>query len=197
MTRRGDLKPQPDGADPDPDERGSAAASTRASSGSSVFRADSRVYLVLTGIAGGLFSLGLYAFFKTSGDPSLYVPLALVLGVYGMAILWLRRFEIRIEDRQLIFQSLFRGRQALSFDTIESVELKLDLTARGGPLKLVAEPKVSTRERAMVINAKVFPREAIGAVLALGESLSHANSHGLEDGVAAKLFRKILERRKG
>ena len=112
-----------------------------------------------------------------------------------MAILWLRRFEIRIENRQLIFQSLFRGRQALSFDAIENVELKLDLTARGGPLKLVAEPKAATRERAMMINAKVFPREAIGAVLALGESLSHANSHGLEGGVAAKLYRKILDRR--
>lgn len=122
-----------DGDDPGADGQCFGAALTRAPNGSSVFRADPRVYLILTGIAGGLFGLGLYVFLRSDGDPSLYAPLGLVLGVYGVAILWLRAFEIRIENRQLVFQSLFRGRRASSFDLMETVELKLTSPLEAAP----------------------------------------------------------------
>lgn len=108
---------------------------------------------------------------------------------YGFT--WLISFQIVITPTELIFRSLFQGRQSIKFDEIKKVRLAWKLWRTGkGPWRLVVEPREnSARKKALDINAKVFSRAAIDAVLDLGARVAETDDGGLRDGIVMKALR--------
>ena|ERR1700722_6325239 len=140
-----------------------------------------------------------------------YIPILLCLALWGnwyvgrviskdgvfvasiaevFALAWLISFRIVITPSELIFRSLFRGGNKISHNEIRKVRLawKFWRTA-GGPLLLIVEPKESGKKRELIINAKVFSKEAIDAVLNLGERFGESDDGGLRDGIVWKTLR--------
>ncbi|HEX3716707.1 MAG TPA: hypothetical protein VH595_01960 [Verrucomicrobiae bacterium] len=118
------------------------------------------------------------------------IPLAgvLVAGIVsGYSFAWLVSFKIVITPAELVFRSLFRGKQSIKHNQIKIV--RLEWKAQKGPLRLVVEPKESNGARKLDINAKVFSRAAIDAVLELGSRVAKADDGGLRDGIVLKSWR--------
>ncbi|HZR19736.1 MAG TPA: hypothetical protein VFE51_20795 [Verrucomicrobiae bacterium] len=117
--------------------------------------------------------------------------LAFAIGSSGLAFAWLFSFRIALTSSEVRFRSLFRGQQSIRHDQIQRVRLTWSLR-RGlrGPLRLVIEPRTGSAFRELDINAKVFSRAAIKAVLDLGTRVAESDDGGLRDGVVVKGLRK-------
>lgn len=150
-----------------------------------VFRASPSSYLIMGGILGGIFAFTLWATLFT--HPSFWKGAATFGLAFAFALLWLGAFEIRIGDGELRLRSLFGGVKQIACDEILGVRLGFDLRTNGGPLRLFVEQKNGSTTS---INAKVFSREAIRAVLDLGESRARADAADLEDGVVMRAVRR-------
>jgi hypothetical protein len=122
--------------------------------------------------------------------PATMVVLGLCVAAAVMTWVWLRSFEIRITNDELVFRSLLGGEQRTRHDQILKVRLGLDLSGRGGILRLSIEARGGGQTPPMAINAKVFSREAIRAVLELGERVATVDSGGLEDGIVMRAARR-------
>lgn len=117
--------------------------------------------------------------------------------VSGFAFAWLFSFRIVITPTEVRFRSLFRGQQSLRHDQIRKVRLTWNLRNRTrGPWQLVIEPRTGSSGRELSINAKVFSKAAIDAVLDLGARVAEADDGGLRDGVAMKTLREWKQNRK-
>ena len=105
-----------------------------------------------------------------------------------MGLVWLFRFRITITQTELIFRSLMHGTQRVKHGEIKKIHLawKLWRTTRP-PFRLVVERRDD--KKPMEINAKVFSREAIDAVLDLGARVAEADDDGLRDGIIMKSLR--------
>jgi hypothetical protein len=123
------------------------------------------------------------------------VALLVAVGVSGFALAWLSSFKIVLTPTEVVFRSLFRGRHSLRHDEIGIVRLAWNLRSARGPLRLVVEPR-DDGVRALEINAKVFSKTAIDAVLELGGKVAQADDGGLRDGVVARSVRQWKERKK-
>lgn len=150
------------------------------------FRVAVSSYVVLGGIFGAMFAFTMYATFFT--HPSFWKAAASAGVVLIFVLIWLAAFEIRISDDELRLRSLFGGVKRISHDDIRNVRLGFDLRSNGGPLRLFIEPKINNIPT-ISINAKVFSREAIRAVLDLGARVATVDAGGLEDGVVARAGR--------
>jgi hypothetical protein len=115
----------------------------------------------------------------------------------GFGFAWLISFRIVITPTELIFHSLFRGKQTIKHDEIKKVRLAWNFwRTRKSPLRLVVEPHEGNGVKTLDINAKVFSREAIDAVLNLGEQVAEVDDGGLRDGIILKSLRDRERRKK-
>ncbi|HEY2093500.1 MAG TPA: hypothetical protein VGJ81_16610 [Thermoanaerobaculia bacterium] len=89
---------------------------------------------------------------------------ALVAVAAVFCFTWIARFRIVITEEMLYFRSLFRSAQVPRI-AIRSAHVRFRASASGGPLRLVVKYDGGGE---IDINAKVFSREAIEAVLSLG-----------------------------
>jgi hypothetical protein len=125
------------------------------------------------------------------------VALAVAIATSGFGFAWLISFQIAITPTELIFRSLFRGTQSIRHDEIKIVRLAWKLwRTRKGPLRLVVEPREGSQKKELDINAKVFSRAAIDAVLDLGARVAEADDGGLRGGVVLKTLRDWKRRKK-
>jgi hypothetical protein len=117
--------------------------------------------------------------------------------VSGFAFAWLFSFRIIITPTEVRFRSLFRGQQSIQHNQIQKVQLAWNLRNRTrGPFQLIIEPRVDSGVRKLTINAKVFSKAAIDAVLDLGARVAKADDGGLRDGVVMRTWRDWKENRK-
>ncbi len=65
-----------------------------------------------------------------------------------------------------------------------------------GPLRLIIEPRKDSSVKQLDINAKVFSKKAIDAVLELGARVAEADDGGLRDGIVLKSLHDLKQRRK-
>ncbi len=124
--------------------------------------------------------------------------LLIAIVVASFAFAWLISFRIVITPTELIFRSLFRGKQSIKHGEIKKVRLAWNFwRTRKGPLRLVVEPREGNRAKKLDINAKVFSRAAINAVLDLGAQVAEADDGGLRDGIVMKSLRNWKRHKKG
>jgi hypothetical protein len=125
------------------------------------------------------------------------VALSIAIAVSGFGFAWLACFCITITPTELIFRSLFRGSCSLKYNDIKKVRLAWKLwRSRKGPLSLIVEPHEDSQKKVLDINAKVFSREAIDAVLDLGARVAEADDGGLRDGIVLKTLHDRKHRNK-
>ena len=123
--------------------------------------------------------------------------LVIATAASGFAMAWLFSFRIVITPTELTFRSLFRGQQTLKHEEIKIVRFTWKFwQTKKGPLRLVVEPRDGSTKAKLEINAKVFSREAINAVLDLGARVGHADDGGLRDGIVLKTLRDFKKRKK-
>jgi len=120
----------------------------------------------------------------------------MAVAVSGLGFAWLFSFRITITPTEIYFRSLFCGQQSIRHDQIQKVQLAWDFWGRTrGPLQLVIQPRTSGG-RELRINAKVFSKAAIDAVLDLGARVAEADDGGLRDGIVMRTFRQWKQGRK-
>ena len=121
--------------------------------------------------------------------------IAIVATAFGFA--WLISFRIVITPTELIFRSLFRGKRSIKHDEIKKVHLVWNFRqAIRPPMQLIVEPREGKKMKELAINAKVFSRAAIDAVLDLGARVAEADDGGLRDGIVLKTLRDRKQRKK-
>lgn len=126
-----------------------------------------------------------------------FTGLLLPIIISGYCFAWLASFKIVITPTELVFRSLFRGKRTIRHNEIKIVRLEWKFwRARKGPFQLVVEPKEPTGATRLDINAKVFSRAAIDAVLELGSQVAKADDGGLRDGIVLKSWLSWKEHRK-
>ena len=123
------------------------------------------------------------------------VGFAVAAAVSGFAVMWLGCFRIELTPDEMIFRSLFRGKRAIKHSEIKIVRLEWRFVASKGPLRLVVEPKDVSKMARLDINAKVFSKAAINAVLDLGSRVAQADDGGLKDGIVLKTIRSVRRSR--
>ena len=155
------------------------------------YRAGPQGYIIWSTIFGGLTALALWD--TVHRGPSFWEAVVVFAALWVFAIVWVAAFEIRITEDELMFRALFGGTKRIQRSQIRKVSLGFGLSAWGGPLRLCVHPKTRTAPR-LSINAKVFSREALRAVLDLGEQTSAADAEGLEHGVVMRTLRKRRRR---
>lgn len=156
------------------------------------FRAAISSYVIVGGVFGGMFGFTLYV--TLYRHPSFWKA-AVSFGTAFVAVLiWLFVFEIRITEDELRLRSLFGGVQGIKHSEIRKIRLGFDLRSDGGPLRLFVERKNGEMPTAS-INAKVFSRDTIRAVLDLGERVARSDAAGLEEGIVKRAIRKRRSRK--
>jgi hypothetical protein len=122
-------------------------------------------------LIGGLSCCALliaYADVSASGSLDALAVSFIFVSLLGFA--WLLSFQIELTPSEIIFRSLFRGRRRIRNDQIKKVSLTCDFRKRtSGPLQLIVEPRDHSIQQ-LKINAKVFSRAAVDAVLKRGRS---------------------------
>ena len=157
------------------------------------FRADLPAWILI----GGLSCLPWLIVWANATHGIDWSSLLIALLVSGFCFAWLTSFRIVITQTELSFRSLFQGKQTIKHDEIRKVRLAWKLwRARKGPLRLIVELREGNRIGELDINAKVFSRAAIDAVLHLGARVAEADDGGLREGIALKSVRDWKKRKK-
>jgi hypothetical protein len=126
---------------------------------------------------------------SASGKLELFDFCLVLASLFGFA--WLLSFQIVLTPSEIIFPSLFRGRRSIRNDEIKKVCLTCDFLRRAeGPWQLIIEAREHSIKD-LEINAKVFSRAAIDAVLERGGLVAEANDGGLREGVFLPAFREL------
>jgi len=142
-------------------------------------------------LVGGLSCLPWLAVWGSAWRRSDAAAFLIAVVVSGFAFAWLFSFRIVLTPTEVVFRSLSRGQRSIRHDQIKSVRLTWNLQRRTrGPMRLVIEPRDGSGARELDINAKVFSRAAIDAVLDLGARVDEADDGGLRDGVTARTLRE-------
>jgi hypothetical protein len=151
-----------------------------------VFRAGIHTYVAVT-LIGGLPAL--YGAWVAVKKPVAWEGTAVFGTFYVVLLIWAATFRIEITETELVFRSLIGGTKRVAHMDIEKIRLGIDLSGRGGILRLFVKTK-NRGAREISINAKVFRSEAVRAVLDLGRRVATAEDGGLEEGIVAKGVRK-------
>jgi hypothetical protein len=143
-------------------------------------------------LIGGLSCCALLiAYTDVSASGSLDALAVSFIFVSLLGFAWLLSFQIELTPSEIIFRSLFRGRRRIRNDQIKKVSLTCDFRKRtSGPLQLIVEPRDHSIQQ-LRINAKVFSRSAIDAVLKRGGLAAEADDGGLREGVFLPVFRGL------
>lgn len=161
--------------------------------GNTRYRAHLPVWLLF----GGLSCLLWLVVWGSSSHGLDITGFAVALTVSGFILAWLLSFRIVLTETEVQFRSLFRGRESIRHDQIKKVRLTWSLRWRArGPMRLVIEPRDGSSGGELSVNAKVFSRAAIEAVLAVGARVADVDDGGLRDGVVLRAVRKWKQRRK-
>jgi hypothetical protein len=156
------------------------------------FRADLRAWIFI----GGLSCFPWLIVWANSTRGFILVDWLFALAISGFGFAWLFSFSIVITPTEICFRSLFRGQQRIRHDQIQEVQLTWKFWNRmRGPLQLVINPR-NGGEGELSINAKVFSKTAINAVLDFGTSVATSDDGGLRDGVVVRTLRKQKPNRK-
>jgi hypothetical protein len=129
------------------------------------FKADLLAWLVAVCLPGLFFVLfAIMAAAERGWGPRLgLIGLGLSVVLFGAA--WVASFEIVLAP-----DSLFSGRRTIRRSDIMGVRFAWEIgNGLQGPLRVVIEPR-SAGQRSLSINAKVFSREAISAVVDLADA---------------------------
>lgn len=146
-------------------------------------------------LVGGLSTFPWFILWADSGRGVNWSSVIFPLIISGFSLVWLVSFKIAITENHLIFRSLFRGNRAIAYNDIRLVQLKWKFWTVGkGPLRLVVEPRDGTNMPILEINAKVFSRGAIDAVLDLGNKVARSDDNGLRHGIVAKTLQARKKR---
>ena len=123
--------------------------------------------------------------------------LALAAGVSAFSFGWLSSFRITLKPNEIVFRSLFGGRQSIPHGQVKRVRLAYSAgSSTRGPWRLVVEPQKSSGAEELNINAKVFSKAAINAVLDVGRRIAEADDGGLLDGIVVKKVRDSKRRKR-
>jgi hypothetical protein len=143
-----------------------------------------------------VFALGLSSFFAILlavigfFEPKLWMTVReTTIGVVicAVAFAWVRRFEIRITETELVFRSLFGGTERMTIEDVGKAELKWETgTGLQGPLRLVITPTKLSSQNRISINAKVFSRKAVVSVLDIARRNAQAGDSALLDGIVMR-----------
>lgn len=153
-----------------------------------VFRADLHTYVAMTFIGGVPTVYGTWVALQ---KPAAWELTVVAAAFYVFLLVWTGTFRIEITDTELLFRSIIGGTKRIAHGEIQKIRLGIDFSGRGGILRLC----VTTRNaEELSINAKVFSREAVRAVLDLGERVASADSGGLQNGVVARASGKRRSR---
>jgi hypothetical protein len=157
------------------------------------YRADLPAWILI----GGLSNLPWLIVWGNAGLGIHLTDLLIAIIATGVGFAWLVSFRIIITPTELVFRSLFRGKQTIKHDEIKEVRLAWNFwRTRKSPLRLVVEPREGSEIKKLDINAKVFSRGAIDAVLNLGAQVAKADDGGLRDGIVLKSLRDRERRKK-
>lgn len=157
------------------------------------YRADLHVWIFFCGLSG-LPWLIVWADAVHGIRPT---DLLIAIALSSFAVAWLVSFRIVITPEELIFRSLFRGKQSIKHGEIKKVRLAWKFwRTRKSPSRLIVEPREGNGAKKLDINAKVFSRAAIDAVLDLGAQVAEADDGGLRDGIVLKSLRGWKKRKK-
>jgi len=127
------------------------------------YRAAPSAFLVFGVMCGALALLGAIAAYVS--DMS-WLPVLIPVCAFALACIWLSRFRLTFGPDQLSYASLFGSLRSLPVTAIVSVEP----AGRTGPLEspLTVIVRSSSGEE-LRVNAKIFPREAVRRLFALGK----------------------------
>lgn len=148
------------------------------------YRADLPAWILIGGLSCFLWLIAWTD--ATHGIDLMSLSIAFIVSAFCFA--WLVSFRIVITQNELVFRSLFRGKQSIKHDEIKKVRLAWKFwQTKKGPLRLIVEAREGCGvKRQLDINAKVFSRAAIDAVLDLGARVAEADDGGLRDGIVLK-----------
>lgn len=106
-------------------------------------------------------------------QPSFVLPLVLCLGIGIFIFVWLKRFQLEVNQGTIRYSSLRNGGQSLAIADVGRAEVEVGLLKYGDrfrpPIRLVLHPRDAAGRKPIVINTKVFRREDIRRVLAILE----------------------------
>jgi hypothetical protein len=157
------------------------------------YRADLPAWILIGGLSN-------FPWLIVWGDAGLgihFTDLLIAIIATALAFAWLISFRIVITPTELIFRSLFRGKRSIKHDEIKKVRLVWNFRQTIRPaMQLIVEPREGKTMKELTINAKVFSRAAINAVLDLGTRVAEADDAGLRDGIVLKTLRDRKQRKK-
>lgn len=157
------------------------------------YRADLPAWIFV----GGLSNFPWLIVWGNAGHSNNLTALFIAIIASALGFAWLISFRIVITPTQLIFRSLFRGKRSIKHDQIKKVRLAWNFwRTKKSPLRLIVEPCEGNKMKGLDINAKVFSRAAIDAVLDLGAHVAEADDGGLRGGIVLKSLRDWKQRKK-
>lgn len=105
--------------------------------------------LVLLGIADG---------FKHHDWEAFWISFTVLFGF----LLWVASFRLMVDDRKLIYRSLFSGTRSIALSDVKTAKVEYGVKDSFGPFhRLTIYPLAKSELRPIVINLKVFSREDI------------------------------------
>ena len=126
------------------------------------YRAAPGSYLVFASITGAIGFLWLMAIWRTDAP---WIPLFLPAAGFLAAMLWLSRFRITLDERNLTVRIPLRATQFLPRSEILTVELAEELGRTEAPMTLCIR---TSNGQEVSLNAKVFSGKAVEALMRLG-----------------------------
>jgi hypothetical protein len=119
---------------------------------------------VIFGVLFGAIALLWIAAAYVSGAP--WTPALVPLGAFVLVSLWLSRFRLTFAPDRLSYATLLTSPRSLPIDAIVSVEPLRQMLPWDSPLTVVVRSRAGEEIR---VNTKVFSREAVSRLLALGK----------------------------
>jgi hypothetical protein len=125
-------------------------------------RACTLTYVIICGIFGFFFALGILIGIRPGGEPKFTLLTAVA---FIVSVLWVRTFHLVVADGVISYRSLFGGTRSVSATNIEKAVTELNL--RSGfrpPMQPVIYPTNANEERPIRINRNAFSREDLARV---------------------------------
>jgi hypothetical protein len=102
---------------------------------------------------------------------SMWLAVAICFLGLGFVFVWLRAYQITVENGRLQYRSLWRGRQTVPLSDIQSAKIEIGNPNSGDamkpPVRLVVQYVEAGKARHVCINLKVFSRSDVEEVLSL------------------------------
>ncbi len=128
----------------------------------------SRSAYVTFSIIIGLPLIG-YLLLPFLGKPLLWEPISILLSAAVLLLIWLRSFQVTLDDSKIAYKTLFSARSYLDYSDIVTAKIESGVSPgkdrNGATVRLVVQPSPTSGKQPLIINAKVFSREDIRLIL--------------------------------